>query len=169
MRKSLILAATLFTFALTAAIGPNTSHAATTCENLLANNVYRCHMKTINPDSGDEIDFDDCFRFSSPGTLSSHFDLSVDLLEIPQGCDCSATGSFKNPKFSASKEFHCTTDTSGSGYGFRGKVVGNKIQKGQAIGSSGDSYVYECDLVSACAVSPAPALTTPGAANPYKR
>ena len=75
-------------------LGSNMAQAATTCEMVLDNNAYRCQVK---PEGGGA--FEDCFRFTSPGVQSIHFDLNVDGLGIPLGCNCKAKGNINDPQF----------------------------------------------------------------------
>jgi hypothetical protein len=162
MKKTALVIAAMFVLTITA-----TAHSvyAADCQDLLNNNLYRCHVK---PESGGM--FDDCFQFTSPGVFSGKFDLNVFLLGIVQGCTCDTTGSLNNPHFNTSKNFHCVTDAAaGFGFSFSGSVTATskKIKKGQVVDQGGFSYFYECELDPACSVSPA--LTTPGAANPYQR
>jgi hypothetical protein len=97
---------------------------ATNCEDLLANNVYRCEVRS---DAG--FLNDDCLRFNSTTPIeSSNFDLSIDLLGDTLECSCKTTGSFKSPTFDSSKEWVCTTPD--TGYVWGGKVAGKgKITK----------------------------------------
>ncbi len=143
--KTAISAVALLTSLVT--MTASATFAATPCDDLLDNNVYRCHIKAdFLPDP-----FDDCFRFTSPGVQSEDFDLFVDGLGIVQGCDCSATGSFSKPKFGAAKEFHCVaTATGGYGIAFRGTASGTKIKDGRIIDEFGASYVYECERDPEC-------------------
>jgi hypothetical protein len=95
--------------------------------------------------------------------LSLDLDLNIDGLGIPLGCDCKPKGSLNNPKFSESKKFlGVTTAEGGFGIAFEGTASSNKIKKGTAVNEFGDSFIYECTLDTACALS-----TRSG--TPYKR
>jgi len=133
---------------------------ATTCQDVLGSNVYSCHIK-----SSFASDFMDCFRFTSPGTLSPEFDLASDGLGASLGCACKVGGSLTNPKFNASKDFNCVTDASG-GFSFSGKASGTKLKKGQVVSKDGNTFIYECVLSPVC---PPAASTHSPSENPYTR
>ncbi|OPX96684.1 MAG: hypothetical protein A4E59_01024 [Syntrophorhabdus sp. PtaB.Bin027] len=133
-------------------------NAQKSCEDLLGDTVYSCEVKS---EIGDGEPFTECLRFNSTApTTSSNFDLVVDGLESPAlGCSCKATGSFKKPKFDASKEWVCVTadqvDPSSPGYTWWGKVTAaGKIIKVNAAGSDGTTFVFNCVIDPACASSP---------------
>ena len=113
--------------------GPN-------CEEILNNNGYVCQLKAS---FGDEEDPEAFFQFNSNGD----FTLFVDGLGFPLTCSCKTKGSFKNPKFDASKDFHCVGGGEGFALSLAGKVSGSgkKIKKGEIANSDGDTLVFECE------------------------
>lgn len=132
-------------------------NAQSSCEDFLGDTVYSCEVKS---EVGDGEPFTDCLRFNSTApTASSNFDLVVDgLSSNALGCSCKATGSFKKPKFDASKEWVCITadqvDTSSPGYTWWGKVTSaGKITKVNAAGSDGATFVLNCVIDPACTSS----------------
>lgn len=146
MKQNLIVSSALF--AISIILTPISIHAASpSCQDLLANNIYRCHYKE-EPDNP-FVAGEDCFRFQTPGTQSEDFDLESNQLGI-LGCDCGPKGPSQNPSFD-SKEFLCVTPAS-SGYNFtlHGTVSGPKIKKGHLMDQLGESYAFECELDSAC-------------------
>jgi hypothetical protein len=133
-------------------------NAQSSCEDLLGDTVYSCEVKGEGEMSEP---FTECLRFNSTApTTSNNFDLVVDGLGFKAfGCSCKATGSFKKPKFDASKEWVCVTtdqvDTDGSGYTWWGKVTAaGKIIKVNAAGSDGATYVFNCVIDPACTKAP---------------
>ena len=143
-------------------------NAQSSCEYLLGDTVYSCEVKS---ESGDPLI--DCLRFNSTApTTSGNFDLIVDGLGSRNfGCSCKTTGSFKNPKFDASKEWVCVTtdqtDFNGSGYTWWGKVTSSgKIKKVYAAGSGGDTYIFNCVIDPACVPS---LLSKPEVSSFYKQ
>ncbi len=128
---------------------------AETCQDLLDNNVHRCQVK------GDFFDgaFEECFRFTTPGVRSENFDLALDLGPgVILSCDCQAKGGFKNPRFSAAKEFHCVTDPVNGAIGiqFTGRVGGKgaTLRDVQGVNNFGSSFVAACERDPACSISP---------------
>lgn len=152
MRKSLFTMVGVCSFLFTCVAGPAKVLAAN-CQDLLANNLYRCR---VNGESTGL--FEDCFQFTSPGVVGSKFDLTIAGLEGTLECGCKATGSVLNPKFNASTAFLCGNAEFGDA--FEGKVSGNgkKISKGQVFlnDDPDESFVFECVLDPTCS---APALT----------
>jgi len=161
MRKSLFVGGAFLAFALTTASGLRSARAED-CQEVLGNNTYHCRVKS---NFGSE--FEDCFRFTSPGDQSDNFDLFVDGLGQVQGCSCKASGSFNSPDFNASKEFECVTNgEDGFGIQFEGKADGSQLKKGQVSDQFGNSYVFVCKLDPKCSVTFG--LTT-RTGNPYAR
>ena len=115
-----------------------------------------CIRDRVKNDSGET--FPECLRFNSTAPTTGNFDLVVDgLSSNALGCSCKATGSFKKPKFDASKEWVCVTaDRVGpNGYTWWGKVASSgKIIKVSAAGSDGQSYVFNCVIDPACTSTP---------------
>ena len=163
MRKSLFVGGAFLAFALTIAAGVRLAQAED-CQEVLGNNVYRCHVKS---DFGTE--FSDCFRFFSPGFLSGKFDLFVDGLGEDQGCSCKTSGSFNTPDFDGSKEFQCVTSgfSGGLGIQFDGKADGTRLKKGQVVNEFGNSFIFECKLDPNCPFGQGAQVQ--GAENPYRR
>jgi hypothetical protein len=125
---------------------------AQNCQDLLANNRYRCQVKT---ELGSQ--FAACFQFKSPGNLSSKFDMSVDggpdfgtTLE----CECKAKSDFGDPKFNQSTEFLCGNQTFGDAAEGKAGGHGRKITNGQYFFNSTPdlSYVFQCTLDATCFV-----------------
>lgn len=120
---------------------------AADCQSLLANNRYRCQVKS-------ELGFQGelCFQFSSPGSVSSKFDLQpTSFFATTLGCMCTATKTFNSPSFNTSKEFLCGNPQFGDAA--TGKVTGNggKILKGQYFFSgSPNAHVFQCTLDPSC-------------------
>ena len=128
----------------------------TSCETVLDNNTYSCNIK-----SSFSTSFTDTFTFASPGTVSSHFDLTVAGLGSTLGCSCNPTGSLKNPKFNASKNaFSCDGAPGGEAFDFTGKVSGSGKIKGHISGSTGDSFIYECTKGTTTTTTTASTTTT---------
>lgn len=131
-----------------------------TCEDVLNSNVYSCEVKS---DFGTQ--FEDTFRFVSPGNLSEDFDLTVDGLPGQiQGCECKARGRFRNPIFNASPSFHCV---SGSGVflgiSFEGRATSRRIRRGEAVNEFGNSFVIQCELEDPDDFEPPPLpIASPG-------
>lgn len=163
MRKPFLTTISLCALLLIPAVGPSLARAATNCQDLLANNSYRCQVN-------DEIhgQFETCFQFVSPGVAGTKFDLVDDETGDTLECECKATGSVKNPKFNASKAFLC--GHAGSGDAVEGKVSGNgkNIAKGQFFFNDDpdESWVFECVLDPACHTS---TLTTGNTKNSHRR
>jgi hypothetical protein len=151
MRGQSLIAATLAALALRALTGATSAGAAAPdCQELLDSNVYRCSVKC---ECGS--DFEDCFRFTSPGAQSSDFDLNVDGIDDTLSCDCRAKGAFKSVKFSESTEFQCVSPAlKDAGIAFTGKVAnkGEKLKKVQAVNETGNTFFIECVLDPACGV-----------------
>jgi hypothetical protein len=121
--------------------------AGATCGDRVANKVYRCTV-TMEGAGGP---FTDCFRFTSPGTVSDKFDLATDQLGTTLGCTCKAKGKPAKPKFGTAPAFECTGDEDVS---FEGTVSGNgkKIGKGFAANAAGVGFVFSCTLDPACSL-----------------
>jgi hypothetical protein len=132
--------------ALALAVMAGAQTAQANCEELLDNNHYRCQVQS---DQGDA--FEDCFIFSSPGNVSSQFDLFPVVLDKTLGCGCKAKG---NDKFHEADAFLCVgpDEEEGQQVVFEGAVTGKgeKIKKGQTIVSNGDSFTFECELDPSC-------------------
>ena len=162
MRKSLFVGGAFLALALSAVSGLPSAQAED-CQQVVDNNVYRCHVKS---DFGDE--FSDCFRFTSPGTQSYKFDLFVDRLGHIQGCSCRASGSFNTPDFNASKEFACVTTVEDEDFqiSFSGIADGTQLKKGQVVNEFGDSFIFECRLKPDCSIGSGLATRV---GNPYKQ
>ena len=167
MKKSFLL---VVVFGLAFITFISNGNAQSSCEDLLGDTVYSYEVKS---EIGDGETFTDCLRFNSTApTTSSNFDLVVDGLGSRAfGCSCTATGSFKKPKFDASKEWVCVTtdqvDFSGSGYTWWGKVTAaHKIIKVNAAASDGATYVFNCVIDPACVPS---IVSQPEAPSFYKQ
>jgi hypothetical protein len=160
MRKSLFTIAGLFSFLLIAT--PEKAQAAN-CQDLLANNLYRCRIAS---EFGGL--FEDCFQFVSPGIVGSKFDLNLIGGEETLACECKATGSVLKAKFNASTAFLCGNAEFGDA--IEGKVSGNgqKITKGQFFFNDepDESLVFDCVLDPTCS---APTLTTSAVGHPHQR
>lgn len=121
-------------------------HAAD-CQSLLANNRYRCQVKS-------ELGFQGelCFQSVSPGSVSSKFDLQpTAFFATTLGCMCTATKTFNAPGFNSSKGFLCGNPEFGDAA--TGTVTGNgqKILKGQYFFSgSPNAHVFQCTLDPSC-------------------
>ena len=168
MRKSVFTVGLLLAFVLSFSVvsahdDKDDDRKEKNCQDLLDNNVYRCQVK-----SDFDTAFEDCFRFTSPGVQSQDFDLFTDGLGEVLGCECKAKGSFKNPRFNKSNDFHCVNAREqAEGEAFlniafegqvsaewdRGKKRGKRINNGQAVNEFGDSFVFQCKLDPACSVS----------------
>lgn len=150
MKKSFFLVVVLGLMLITFT---GTGNAQKNCEDLLGDTVYSCEAKN---DTGET--FPECLRFNSTAPTTGNFDLVVDGLgSNALGCSCKATGSFKKPKFDASKEWVCVTaDRVGpNGYTWWGKVASSgNIIKVSAAGSDGQSYVFNCVIDPACTSTP---------------
>jgi hypothetical protein len=139
------LALSTVPFATTAA---QTAEAQRNCEDVLNSNVYRCEVK-----SSFGTQFTDCFRFTSPGFQSQHFDLFPDLLGEVLGCECKARGTFENPQFNESRFWHCASAGGAIlGISFEGAAGQVKLFRTEAVNEFGDSFVFDCELDLACAV-----------------
>lgn len=123
----------------------DSTRAASNCEEILGDNLYRCQVKQ---EAGAQ--FENCSQFVSSGGKSSKFDLVIDGA-FTFGCTCRAKGSIKKPKFNASKEFLCVA--SNVGEAIVGKVSGNgaKIKGGFLADETGPSVIIECVLDPTCA------------------
>jgi hypothetical protein len=114
--------------------------------------VYHCKVK-----AEDGSQFEDCFRFTSPGGFSQNFDLHIDGFG-DLACECKAEGSFRRPKFEKSDEFHCVAvpETNFFNLAVEGEVEddGDEIEDVQAVNSFGNSFVITCKRDSKCAVDP---------------
>ena len=129
-----------------AILGP-AAPALATCQDLLADNTYRCRVK-----ADDEDNFVDRFSFTTPGELSEDFDLFSLSLDGTLGCDCKSTGTFAAPRFGRANAFHCVTPPdSGLGLAFDGKVNRRGRQLlAEAVNDTGTSFRLRCVRVSAC-------------------
>ena len=116
-----------------------------TCQSLLDNNAYDCEVVSSFGTS-----FTDCFQFISPGFVSFNFDLFPIGLGSQLGCACDPKGDFNNPSFNSSKNFDCVGDFFGiEQFSFEGSVEGKPSPpdgriKGQATGSVGDTFNFQC-------------------------
>jgi hypothetical protein len=149
MKPFLALAALTCTLGALAAV-PRAQ--AENCQDRLANNRYRCQIKT---ELGSQ--FEACFQFQSPGSLSGKLDLSVDggpefftTLE----CQCKAKSGFTDPKFNASKEFLCGNEQYGDAAEGKAGGDGKKITNGQFLYNVTPnlSYVFQCTLDATCSI-----------------
>lgn len=165
MKKSLLTMIGACSLLFATASTPSPAHAAATCQDLLANNRYRC---TFNSEIGGL--FEDCFQFVSPGVEGTKFDLvfSEGESEETLACECKATGSLAKPKFNASTSFLCGNEEFGDAIEGKVGAKGQKIAKGQFFFNDDpdESLVFECVLDPTCT---APALKTSGAGFPQRR
>jgi hypothetical protein len=120
------------------------------CVEKLANQVFSC---SVAAEGGGT--FQDCLRFTSPGTVSGDFDMTSDAQGLLAGCTCKAKGSSKKAKFDALPIFVCTGSDPAGEYVFEGNVAGSgkKLSKGVATNGSGGSFVFDCKVDPACAVA----------------
>jgi hypothetical protein len=123
--------------------------AKKSCAQKLGSQVYSC---TVAAEGGGT--FQDCLRFSSPGTMGD-FDLRSDAQGLLVGCSCKGKGSSKKPKFEALPIFVCSGSDNEGEYLFEGNVSGSgkKLSKGVATNGSGGSFVFDCKVDPACAVA----------------
>jgi hypothetical protein len=141
-------------FAAGLGLQPAEADAAGICQDRLANNVYSC---AIRSEAGAR--FQDCFRFSAPGAISDDFDLFSDDFNDVVACDCRTRGTFEQPEFGTSLMFQCVSNASESfNVAFQGRAGRNRITKGQAINSFGDSFVFQCSIDPDCDIGVAPAV-----------
>jgi hypothetical protein len=119
------------------------SASAKTCEDLLANNRYKCTYKV---EGLGDFPYSTCFQVTTPG-VSSDFTLQV-FPTITLRCSCLAQGNLKNPKYDQSKEFLCV---SSNGHSATGKATSQKLKDGHLlIYGAGGIYIYECTLDPQC-------------------
>lgn len=121
---------------------PLTAHAAN-CLGIIGTQHQRCDFK--RDDGGtDSV----CTQVSQSMANPQRFEML-----FPSGthlrCTCEATGSFTVPKFDAAKDFLCSqfvTNANLYADAASGKVVGQKIKKGQYLDglSPARSWVFEC-------------------------
>ena len=149
MKQFLAVAAVTFAFGAITAVP---MAQAQNCQDLLANNSYRCQVKT---ELGSE--FEACFQFESPGSLSGKFDLTVEAgpeFRTTLECECKARGDFNNPQFNQSTKFLCGNEQYGDAA--EGKVggQGKKITKGQFLYNVTPNlaYVFQCTLDATCQI-----------------
>jgi len=147
MKQFLATAALTFTLVAIAAVP---MAQALNCQDLLANNRYRCQIKT---ELGSQ--FEACFQFISPGGLSSKFDMSVDggpAFFTTLECECKAKSDFNNPKFNQSTEFLCGNQQYGDAAEGKAGGHGRKITNGQFFYNSTPdrSDVFQCTLDATC-------------------
>jgi hypothetical protein len=109
------------------------------CETKLDNNSYDCNVKSSFGTS-----FTDCYEFTSPGTISSHFDLFPVGLGTTLGCSCDPVGSFAKPRFNGSPNAFDCDGGSPEAFDFAGIVTPTKI-KGHISSSVGDSFLFTCN------------------------
>jgi hypothetical protein len=127
---------------------------AENCQDLLANNRYRCQVKT---ELGAE--FAACVQFTSPGSLSSKFDMTTDggpNFGTTLECECKAKGSFANPQFNAAnKRFLCGNQQYGDAAAGTVGGHGQKITNGQYFFNDPTdlSYIFQCTLDPACQIN----------------
>jgi hypothetical protein len=118
-----------------------TADAAPPCPSQLGNNVLRCSVK-----GEDGSQFDDCFRFATPGVVSGKFEFVSDLLGSAVGCTCKPT-----PRFGVTSSFQCTST---QGVSFDGKVKRKgTVSKGTIANVNGGAFIFSCQRDPACAVS----------------
>ena len=124
--------------------GSGAARGGSSCAERLGNKVYRCSVAVEGGGT-----FNDCLRFTSPGSVSDKFDLTTDQLGATLGCTCLAKGKPSNPKFGTSSEFACTGDED---VAFQGTVArtGKKIAKGFASNAAGTGFVFTCTQDDAC-------------------
>jgi hypothetical protein len=113
---------------------------AAPCPDALGNNVLRCDVR-----GEDGSQFQDCFRFATPGAVSGKFEFVSDLLGSTVGCTCKP-----NPKFRNTPSFLCTS-IMGVTFDGRVKKKGN-ITKGTVANVNGGAFVFACQRDDACAV-----------------
>jgi hypothetical protein len=134
-----------------AALGTHSSavDAAGICQDRLADNVYSCNVR-----SDADARFQDCLRFSAPGSISEDFDLFSDNFNDVLACDCKTRGTLDQPEFGTSLMFQCVSNVSQAfNVAFQGRAGQSRITRGQAINSFGDSFVFECTIDPACELS----------------
>lgn len=149
MKQFLAIAALTFTLVALAAV-PRAQ--AQNCQDLLANNRYRCQIKT---ELGAQ--FEACFQFQSPGSLSGKFDMSVDGgpdLFTTLECECKAKSDFNDPKFNQSTEFLCGNEQYGDAAEGKAGGHGKKITNGQFLYNVTPNlaYVFQCALDATCGI-----------------
>ncbi|MBI3800396.1 MAG: hypothetical protein HY268_25900 [Deltaproteobacteria bacterium] len=144
------LAVAALTFALVA-IAAVPKAQAQNCQDLLANNRYRCQVKT---ELGSQ--FEACLQFSSPGSLSSKFDMITEGPEFQTTleCECKAKSDFNNPKFNQSIEFLCGNEQYGDAAEGKAGGHGKRITNGQYFFNSTPdlSYIFQCTLDATCQI-----------------
>jgi hypothetical protein len=135
-----------------AILGP-AAPAMAACQDLLADNTYRCRVKADDADN-----FVDCFSFVTPGALSEDFDLFSLSLDGTLGCDCKSAGTFAAPRFGRANAFHCVTPPDfGLGLAFEGRVNRRGRQLlAEAVNDTGTSFRLRCVRVSACELPAVP-------------
>ena len=112
---------------------PAAVHAAR-CPTDLGNNVLRCAVR-----GEDGSQFEDCFRFATPGAVSGKFEFVSDLLGSAVGCTCKPAGK----KFTSSS-FECVSI---KGVSFEGRLKRKgAVSKGTIANVNGGAYVF--DLVA---------------------
>ena len=111
------------------------------CQTRLGNNSYTCSVV-----SSFGSNFTDTFTFTSPGAISSDFDLFAAELGVSLGCACRPSGSVTHPKFEASFGFECVgpIPESSDQIAIAGTATATKITKGQATNSHGDTFLFTC-------------------------
>jgi hypothetical protein len=140
--KRAIFGAIIGILAATAAhAGPYTGGAAR-CPSLLGSEVYRCGVR-----GEDGSQFDDCFRFATPGVVSGKFEFVSDRLGNAVGCTCKPAGQ----SFTPTASFTCT---SSHGVSFEARILRDgSIGKGTVANVNGGSFIFSCQRDPACAVS----------------
>jgi hypothetical protein len=141
MRRAILAVTLVIVAATTAWAGPYTAGAGR-CPSLLGNEVYRC---TVRGEDGAQ--FDDCFRFATPGQVSGKFEFVSDRLGSAVGCTCKPAGQ----SFGVSASFTCTSIR---GVSFEGRIRRDgSIGKGMVANVNGDAFLFSCQRDAACAVS----------------
>ena len=143
--KTYLVVAGVFLGAMMMAI-PDVGEAAGTCIERLTGKSYTCEAK----DSDGGGTFASTLRYG-PSTSS---DAQLVLFpgtdaEVP--CACDTTGTFKNPKFKASRtKWTCANTEEGVAFSIRGNVgPKGKITKVSAIqtnGSEPSTLIFDCTL-----------------------
>src|SRR5262245_17640562 len=148
MKQFLAVAALSCAFVAIAAVP---TAQAQNCQDLLANNRYRCQIKT---ELGSQ--FEGCVQFQSPGSLSSKFDMITSgssVFATTLECECKAKSDFNDPKFNQATEFLCGNLEFGDAAEGKAGGHGRRITNGQYFfndPTTDVSYVFQCTLDATC-------------------
>lgn len=118
---------------------------AANCLGVTGTQYRQCDFKHDSGFSGSY-----CTRFLQAS------DPNVFILKFPGGtelvCACEATGSFTAPNFAAGKDFLCFPNIATVNDVASGKVVGQKIKKGQYVDGFAPfhTWVFECGPDPTC-------------------